>query len=140
MENLFGTIGKWEPDYLLATNVNTEAITISVEPGHGEVKRGTVMYRKEGSVMFAPAAAENVTAANYLVVLRDDVNSDASETVAMAAAAYRKANLIAGSVLLSDGSAVAAAQEVALRMQGLALSQMLDRNAEPTVADNGVTE
>lgn len=141
MENLFGTIGTHEPSYLLASNVHTEAITISVEPGNGTVPAGAVMYRKSG-VLYAPAAAANITEANNLVVLRDDVDTTTSETVAVAAAAYRRANFIAGKVTVKNGDnyeAITAAQSVILRKQGITLSPMDDWSGDVVEADNTVS-
>jgi len=142
MENLFGTVGTHEPSYLLASNFDTDAIAISVEPGNGTVPAGAVMYRKSG-VLYAPAAAANIAETSNLVVLRDDVDTTTSETVAVAAAAYRKAKFIAGKVLVKNGAAYAAitdAQAVILRKQGLELSPMDDWSAtSPTEADNQVT-
>lgn len=141
MENLFGTIGTYAPGYLLATNTNTDAIAISVEPGNGTVPAGAVMYRKTG-VLYAPAAAANIAEENNLVVLRDDVDTTTSATVAVAAAAYRKANFIAGKVLVKNGDnyeAITAAQSVILRKQGLTLSPMDDWSGDAVVADNTVS-
>lgn len=141
MENLFGTIGTHEPSYLLATSNDTDAIAISVEPGNGTIPAGAVMYRKNG-VIYAPAAAANIAEANNLVVLRDDVDTTTSATVAVAAAAYRKANFIAGKVLVKNGSdyeAITAAQSVVLRKQGLTLSPMDDWSGESVEADNTVS-
>ena len=140
MENLFGTIGTHEPSYLLASNHDTDAIAISVEPGNGIVPAGAVMYRKSG-VLYAPAAAANITEENNLVVLRDDVDTTTSATVAPAAAAYRKAKFIAGKVLVKNGSdyeAITADQAVILRKQNLELSPMDDWSGDAVEADNTV--
>lgn len=143
MENLFGTIGTHEPSYLLADNVNTDAISISVEPGNGTIPAGAVMYRKTG-VIYAPALAANIVETSNLVVLRDDVDTTTSATVAVAAAAYRKAKFIAGRVLLRDGagsdsySPITDAQDVVLRKQGITLSPMDDWSASQVIADNKV--
>ncbi len=140
MENLFGTIGTHEPSYLLASNVLTDAIGISVEPGNGTIPAGAVMYRKSG-VMYAPAEAANIVATNNLVVLRDDVNSETSATVAVAAAAYRQGKFIAGKVLVKNGTdyeAITAAQAVVLRGQNIELSPMDNWAEDPVEADNTV--
>lgn len=139
MENLFGTIGTHEPSYLLASNVLTDAIGISVEPGNGKIPAGTVMYRKSGSVLYAPATSSDIVVTNNLVVLRDDVDSDLNAGVAAAAAAYRKAVFIAGKVLYynsGDYDPITAAHAIVLRMQGLELSPMDDWNADAVEADN----
>ena len=141
MENLFGTIGTHEPSYLLASNYETDAIAISVEPGNGTIPAGAVMYRKTG-VIYAPAAAANIVETNNLVVLRDDVDTTTSETVAVAAAAYRKAKFLAGKVLVKNGSdyePITAAQAVILRKQNLELSPMDDWSGDSVEADNTVS-
>ena len=141
MENLFGTIGTHEPSYLLASNYDTDAVAISVEPGNGTIPSGAVMYRKTG-VLYAPAASANIVTTNNLVVLRDDVDTTTSETVAVAAAAYRRAKFIAGKVLVKNGDnyeAISAAQEAVLRKQGIELSPMDDWSGDAVIAENGVT-
>ena len=139
MENLFGTIGRKEPSYLLASNVLTDAIGISVEPGNGKIPAGAVMYRKSG-VLYAPAATANISTANNLVVLRDDVDSDTNAGIAVAAGAYRKGTFITGKVLYYDSgeyTAITAAHAIVLRMQGIDFSPMDDWSAERAVeADN----
>lgn len=144
MENLFGTIGTVEPKYLLKSQGGEDAeakVAISVEPGNGTVPAGAVMYRKSG-VMYAPAAAANISAANNLVVLAQDVDSDASATVAAAAAAYRKGVFIAGKVLYLDSSeykAITAAHAVVLRGQNIELAPMDDWSESEVTADNTKT-
>lgn len=141
MENLFGTIGTHEPSYLLASNFDTDAIAISVEPGNGIIPAGAVMYRKSG-VCYAPAASANIAVTNNLVVLRDDVDTTTSATVAVAAAAYRKAKFIAGKVLYLDSSEykpITAAHAIVLRQQNLELSPMDDWSESAVEADNTKT-
>lgn len=141
MENLFGTIGTHEPSYLLASNYDTDAVAISVEPGNGTIPAGAVMYRKTG-VLYAPAASANIAETSNLVVLRDDVDTTTSATVAVAAAAYRRAKFIAGKVLVKNGSdyeAISAANEIVLRKQGIELSPMDDWSGDAVIAENGVT-
>lgn len=140
MEKLFGILGSNEPSYLLASNYETDAVAISAEPGNGTVPAGAVMYRKSGG-LYAPAAAANIDESNDLVVLRDSLDTETSATVASAAAAYRKANLIAGKVLVKNGSdyePITAAQSVILRKQGLTLSPMDDWSGAAVEADNTV--
>ena len=141
MENLFGTIGTHEPSYLLASNFDTDAIAISVEPGNGIIPAGAVMYRKSG-VFYTPAASANIAVTNNLVVLRDDVDTTTSATVAVAAAAYRKAKFIAGKVLYLDSGEykpITAAHAIVLRQQNLELSPMDDWSESAVEADNTKT-
>ena len=134
-----------DPKYLLACNpAETDAIAVSLEPGHGKVPAGCVLYRKSGSVLYAPAATANIATTNNLVVLRDEVDTDASDTVAAAAGAYRRANFSAEKVLYSDGSGgyepITAAHAIVLRTQGIELSPMDDLGAaSPVEADNTAT-
>lgn len=143
MENLFGTIGRKDPRYLLASNYDADAIAVSVEPGHGTIPAGAVLYRKTG-VLYAPCASANIVTTNNLVVLRDDVDTTTSDSVAVAVAAYRRATFIAGKVLVYDGVSayepITDAHAIVLRKQGLELSPMDDLSAaSPTEADNQVT-
>lgn len=137
MVNLYGTVDVNKPEYLEAGG--GKAVAVSMEPGHGIVKHGTVLYRKESSVLYAPAAAANVIDGNSLAVLREDVDTDASATVAAAAAAYISGELLASAVVLSDGATnLTAAQAHVLRKQGIIISPFDDLTAEATIADNTV--
>lgn len=136
MVNLYANLGTSPLDYLEAGN--GEAIAVSMEPGHGTVKRGTVLYRKTG-VLYAPAAAANVVTDNSLVVLREDIDTDASATTAAAASAYIKGDLLANQVVLSDDTNLTAAQAHVLRKQGLILKPFDDLTTEADIADNSVT-
>ncbi len=138
MKNLYETPGKSTPEYLEAGN--GKAIAVSMEPGHGVVKHGTVLYRKSGSVLYAPAAAANITTDNYLAVLRDDVDTDASATVAEAAAAYISGEMLAKAVVLADGTTtLTAAQALILRKQGIDLEPFDDLTTANESADNTVS-
>lgn len=120
---LYNKLGTLDPTYLLASGTG-KRIAISIDPMNGTVKRGTLMYRKENSVLYAPAAAENVIASNYLAVLGSDVDTDESETVAMSAMAYIEGEFISGKVLLKDGTAAGASLEPVLRAQGIIFKPM----------------
>ena len=135
MASLYGKIGENNPTYLLADPTGAEKIAVSIKPGVGTIKRGTVIYRNSSN-LYEAAAAANIAATNYLAVLDEEVTSKTGETIAPTAAAYRAGRLIAGKVLVADGTAVTAAQEIVLRGQGIVLSQ-LDSTA-PEV-DNEVT-
>ena len=140
MENLFGTIGTHEPSYLLASNFDTDAIAISVEPGNGTIPAGAVMYRKSG-VLYAPASSANIASNNNLVVLRDDVDTTTNAAVAVAAAAYRKAKFLAGRVLYNDSGeykAITSAHAIVLREQNLELSPFDNWEEDAVEADNRV--
>lgn len=123
MASLYGKIGQNDPAYLLADPIGAEKIGVSLKPGVGTIKRGTVIYRNSSN-LYEAAAAANIIATNYLAVLDEEVTSATGETIAPVASAYRKGNLIAGKVIISTGTAVTAAQEVILRGQGIVLSQM----------------
>lgn len=133
--SMYGVIGNYDPSYLLADPMHCNKIAISVEPGNGVVARGTVMYRKD-SGMYAPAAAGDVVATNDLVVIDSEVDSDADVAIAEDAAAYRRAHLITGRVLLADGTAIAAEQAIVLRMQGIVCDPMDDWTKDEQIFDN----
>lgn len=135
MDKLYGVLGSYTPSYLLASPDGAERIAISVEPDHGTLKQGTLLYRKADSVMYAPAAAANVIASNYLVVLGQDVDTTASETVAAAAMAYTKGNFITGRVKLAADAAVTDAMEPVLRAQGIVFTPMTEYSAETHTAE-----
>lgn len=135
MATIYGKIGQNDPAYLLADPIGAEKIGVSLKPGVGTIKRGTVIYRNSSN-LYEAAAAANIIATNYLAVLDEEVNSATGETIAPVASAYRKGNLIAGKVIISTGTAVTAAQEIILRGQGIVLSQM---DATAPELDNEVT-
>lgn len=144
MASLYGKIGQNDPAYLLADPIGAEKIGVSLKPGVGTIKRGTVIYRNSSN-LYEAAAAANIIATNYLAVLDEEVTSATGETIAPVASAYRKGNLIAGKVIISTGTAVTAAQEVILRGQGIMLSQMdatapeLNNEVTPTQDAGGGT-
>lgn len=144
MATLYGKIGQNDPAYLLADPIGAEKIGVSLKPGVGTIKRGTVIYRNSSN-LYEAAAAANIIATNYLAVLDEEVTSATGETIAPVASAYRKGNLIAGKVIISTGTAVTAAQEVILRGQGIMLSQMdatapeLNNEVTPTQDAGGGT-
>jgi hypothetical protein len=119
---MYKKIGEYKPDYLLADPNGADVITVPIEPGNGTIKRGTVLYRKSNG-MYAPAASANVAATNYLVVLDEEINSNADLVVAEDAKAYRAGRLIAGKVKLASDADLTAANVVVLRQQGLVLDQ-----------------
>ena len=121
--NLYETIGKSNPTYLLADPEGADAIGIPCEPGNGTVASGTVMTRKETG-MYAPAESADVTETATLCVLDETVNTDADAKLAAEARAYRAARLIAGRVTLKAGAALTAAHKLILRKQGLVFDQM----------------
>lgn len=144
MASLYGKIGQNDPAYLLADPIGAEKIGVSLKPGVGTIKRGTVIYRNSSN-LYEAAAAANIIATNYLAVLDEEVTSATGETIAPVASAYRKGNLIAGKVIISTGTAVTAAQEIVLRGQGIVLSQMdatapeLNNEVTPTQDAGGGT-
>ena len=103
MVNLYENLGKSADSPLETAGVGFDTASVSLEPGHGVVKRGTVLYRKSAA-LYAPAAAANILNTNQLVVLREDVDTDASATVAALGDVIVAGGLLAQYVLLSDGS------------------------------------
>lgn len=121
--SMFETIGTNNPTYLLAKAEGADRIAISLEPGNGTVKRGTVLYMKN-SKMYAPAAASNAVITNDLVILDETVDTGSApgsgETaVAEDAAAYRAGHFIESYVKLASDAALTEAVKLVLRAQGI---------------------
>ncbi len=137
---LNGTVGTLEPEYLLASDFHGHRIAVSLEPGNGTVKRGTVLYRKDNSVLYAPAASANITAGKDLVILGEEVDTDESATVAMSAMAYQSGDFLRGYVLQSDGETpITAAHEIVLRSLGFTFKPMEDYSKDAQTVDNTAT-
>ena len=127
--SLYKKIGESNPTYLLSDPQGADKIAIPCKPGNGVVGRGTLMFREDNG-MYSPAAAADVVATKSLVVLDETVDTDANASIAEDAAAYRAGRMIAGKVLLGDGSAPNAAAALVLRQQGIVLNQMMDTAPE----------
>ncbi len=138
MVNLYENLGKSTDSPLETAGVGFDTASVSLEPGNGTVKRGTVLYRKSGA-LYAPAAAANILNTNQLVVLREDVDTDASATVAALGDVIVAGGLLAEYVLLSDGSKLNAAQALILRQQGIVLKPYDALDGSAPVADNTAT-
>ena len=139
MDSLYGTIGSSVVDYLETAGGKFDTAAISMEPGNGVVKRGTVVYLKSG-VLYAPAAADNISENNNLMVLRKDVDTNESATTAALASAYSSGSLLGKFVVLSDGvTNLNAAQALILRKQGIVLKPFDDWSADAIIADNSVS-
>ena len=138
MVNLYENLGKSTDSPLETAGVGFDTASVSLEPGHGTVKRGTVLYRKSGA-LYAPAAAANIDSANQLAVLREDVNTDESATVAALGDVIVAGGLLAEYVLLADGSKLTAAQALILRQQGIVLKPYDALDGSAPVADNTAT-
>ena len=139
MSELYDVIGTSGYSNLLADPQGADIISIPCEPGNGAVAAGTVMYRKSTG-LYAPAASGQVTAANQLVVLKEDVATGSApasgETVtAEDAAAYRAGRFIDGAVKLAAGGAVTAEHKVVLRGQNI----VFGKKEETSTFNNTVT-
>lgn len=110
---MYKTIDKWEPEYLLSDPQGSQPIAISLTPGKGVVARGSIMKRADNG-MYDPAAAADITADNFLVVLNETVDTDEDAT----AGAYRAGRMIESKLLLTDGT-LTAAHKLILRQQGI---------------------
>ena len=124
MAELYSTVGTSNPTYLLADPQGADKIAVSMEPGNGVVKRGTVIYRKDTG-FWAPAAAAQAVITNQLAVLDEAVDTNADAKIAEDAAAFRAGRMIYGTVKLAAGAAVTAAVEVVLRAQGIVFDRMV---------------
>lgn len=118
MSDLNQTIGTRKYDQILADPQGADIIGIPCTPGKGKVESGTLMFR-ESTGMYSPAAAENITATNMIVVLKETTDTGLANAVAEDAAAYRAGNFIDGRVTLAAGAAVTAAHKVILRQQNI---------------------
>lgn len=124
MAELYSKVGTSNPTYLLADPQGADKIAVSMEPGNGVVKRGTVIYRKDTG-FWAPAAAAQAVITNQLAVLDDEVDTTADARIAEDAAAFRAGHFIYGKVTLAADAAVTAAVEVVLRAQGIVFDRMV---------------
>lgn len=122
---MYKTIGKWEPSYLLSDPMGAQVIAIPCAPGNEVILRGTIMKRGANG-MYTPAAASDITAANFLVVVDEDVDVTADKNVAADARAYRAGRLIESKLLLSDGGTLTAAHKLVLRQQGILLDILME--------------
>lgn len=140
MASMYEVIGTNTPAYLLADPQGADVIAVPVEPGNGEIKRGTLLYRKD-SGLYAPAATSQMSTSYNLVVLNADVDTGASVaagTVAEDVPAYRAGRFIDGTVLYYNSSAsayqkVTAAHKLALRQFGI----VFDTDENAGTFDNG---
>lgn len=129
MSDLYSVIGTNNPAYLLADPQGADVIAIPCEPGNGELARGQIMYRKT-SGMWAPAATGDIIITNMLAVLDEAVDTDANETVAEDAKAFRAGRLIASKLIVASSGTLTAAHKVVLRAQGVYLDVMDEANMD----------
>lgn len=139
MSELYKKIGESGYDQLLADPQGADVIAVPCEPGNGDIKRGTILYRK-ASGLWAPAAAAQIVNTNQLVVLNEDVatgSAPASGETATAedAAAYRAGHFVDGRVTLAADAALTDAHKVVLRQQGI----VFDRKESTSTFTNTVT-
>ena len=149
MSDLYNVVGTSANKQLLADPQGADVVAVPVEPGNGNIKRGTILYRK-ATGLWAPAASGNILTTNMLVVLNEDIASGDSVgvgAVAEDAAAYRAGRFISGKVTLASDGTVTDAHKVVLRKQGIVFDQMEStdtfNNGSYTityVANNSTTE
>ena len=149
MSDLYSVVGTSANKQLLADPQGADVVAVPVEPGNGNIKRGTILYRK-ATGLWAPAASGNILTTNMLVVLNEDIASGDSVgvgAVAEDAAAYRAGRFISGKVTLASDGTVTDAHKVVLRKQGIVFDQMEStdtfNNGSYTityVANNSTTE
>lgn len=119
--NLYNVIGQSNMTNLLADPQGADVIAINCEPGNGELAAGQLMKRK-ATGLYAPAGTSDISANNYLVVLKTAVDTGDSvtgATVAEDAAAYRAGRFIDGKVILASNGTMTAAHKLILRQQGI---------------------
>ena len=149
MSELYGVIGSRSYANLLADPQGADVIAIPCEPGNGEIKAGTVMYRKPTG-LYAPAESGQISTSYQLVVLKEDVYTGATVpagAVAEDAAAYRAGCFIDGAVVLKNNGTVTDAHKVVLRLEGIVFDKKEATgtfdNSTVTItyiANNGTTE
>ena len=127
MSELYSKIGERGYENLLADPHGADLIAIPCEPGNGDIKGGTIVYRK-ASGLWAPAASAQIANTNQLAVLKETVatgNAPASGETATAedAAAYRAGRFVDGRVTLASDAALTAAHKVILRQQGIVFEE-----------------
>lgn len=132
MSELYKKIGESGYDQLLADPQGADVIAVPCEPGNGDIKRGTILYRKS-SGLWAPAAAAQIVNTNQLAVLNEAVATgsapESGKTVtAEDAAAYRAGRFIDGRVTLAADAALTEAHKVILRQQGIVFDQKENTN------------
>ena len=121
--SMYESIGSWEPEYLLEDPRGAEKIAIPCEPGNGELKPGTVMYRTS-SGMYKPATTSELSTSYNLVILAEPVNTDANLTIAEDAVAYRSGRFITGKIILAGGGTITAAYALVLRLMNIVTQPM----------------
>jgi hypothetical protein len=136
---MYGVIGTNTPSYLVAKAHDGDRIAVSLEPGNGEIARGTVLYKKSNG-MYAPAAAADAVITKMLVILDETKDTGAAPesgdtAIADAAAAYRAGHFVDGTVKLKAGAELTDAVKVVLRAQGIVFEPMEGTE----VFDNTVT-
>lgn len=130
MSELYKKIGESGYEQLLADPQGADVIAVPVEPGHGVLPRGILLYRKNTG-FWAPAATSQMSTSYELAVLNETVDSGESlgeAPVAEDAAAYRAGSFIDGKVLYYNSSAgeyqkVTAAHKLVLRQLNIVFDQ-----------------
>jgi len=138
MTELYKNIGSYTPAYLLASAEGADRIAVNVAPGAAAIARGTVLFRNADG-MFEPAAAADIVNTKELVILDEDADVTQSETVAIAACAYRAGHFIRKYVKDKTGTAITKAHELVLRQQNMVMEPMDDWTDDEDVFDNTET-
>jgi len=133
MSELYGVVGRNDPSYLLADPVGADPIAIPCEPGNGKIDRGTLMY-KGADGLYVPAGTNDVVPTvvddelveKSLVVLDEDVDTDAVDDIHEVARAFRAGHMIAGRVKLKGGAAITPEMLLTLRKQNIVFDQMVE--------------
>ena len=139
MSNLYGIIGTSTPEHLLSDPLNGHPIAVPLEPGNGELARGTLLYRKSNG-LWAPAGNSQISTSYAFAVLNEAVDTGATvgaTAVAENAAAYQTGRFIDGKVTYDNSGTptkVTAAHKVVLALMGIYFDQSVDSAEE---FDNG---
>ena len=119
MTDLYNVIGNKTYANLLADPQGADAIGVPIAPGAGELKAGWLLCRDTDTGIWAQATTDDT--GNYesidCAVLAEDVDATADDA-AVDAKAYRAGIFVDGKVTIA-GTALTAAQKIALRKQGI---------------------
>lgn len=123
MSEMYSVIGTSTYTNLLADPQGAEVIAISLLPGKGAIKAGTVLEQNSSTGLWEPAASGHISTSYMLCVLGEDVNTGApSSTLAIDAKAYRAGTFIDGAVKYDNSGVLTAltpAHKLALRLQNI---------------------
>lgn len=107
-------------------------------PGQGVLTRGAVVFL-DGNLTYKEATAAEVVDSRQLAVLNEDVDTGTESTgVAVVGAVIQSGVLIREALKIKGASTVSAANELALRKQGINLSSHIKADGTYATVDNEI--